>query len=422
MRYRVALVLIACVLLWSLPLLARPAETLFPGSQAYDAAVRVREGQRSTLFEIAAASLPLEPLRAIAFITIIGLVCGALGLTMVGMRAGLTLPQLLLAIGVYGVAGLSLLRDPSAALAIGLGWLAFALLSRRWYVGAIIALLAALVHPMLLVVIALLALSALLADRHGWRGIIIASVIVAAGALWWKGITLPHFTTPVIGVLAEFGVAGVGVMMMLASWHGVLHIWPSMAPRGRVLLILWLVAGAVSLPIALALAPLTAALAAVTITSIWKTQWRHMLLRDLTLFAIACGVLLTLVGGIVGIVRAPPTVEEAGAFRMVLSDALVLTADDVAPWVRWWSGAKTVPTPAVPGGIEAFWRLRDPDNATQTLAAAGADTVVVTPAMRSLLWASDDDGILFLLGRPALFEQTLNTSAAAAYRHRPQTS
>jgi hypothetical protein len=441
----VGMILLSAVL-WSVPSAMRQSDVPFPWYDSYDDAHMVKEWRGSLLDSDSRTGQPrlLNPAHValawvggdtLGYLRVAGVlsgVAGAVGLWLLLRRTSMTLRASLLTMAIFGVSTVGLFAVPtSRGIMVGFTLLAAGLvvqgsLLSRVFAG-ILVVIVGLSGP-IEALHAVLVVAGLLIWQRKFGLALLYSVLCVFGAIvWWPLLagaqSLFSFSIPVVGILSEFGARpGVGVMVWLISMVGLAVLWQK-SKRAAVLLTGATVYASVSVVGAIYAAPLWSALSAFGIMMLFERQWRYPTLQTLSLFAVACGMVFSLIAVSFAIVNAPPTTAIAQGMREV--DGRVLTYPPVADWVKWWSDAEVVYDTHASSAkvldeqasdLGFLWYNRDAKNATVVLDRLGVDDVVVTKAMREgQVWGSDEEGLLFLLDKSEMFKKGFSNGEVEVY-------
>ena len=178
-------------------------------------------------------------------------------------------------------------------------------------------------------------------------------------------------------------------------------------------------------------APLWSALAAIGIMYLYDREWRYPELKTLSMFAVGCGVLLSLLTVMTSAISAPPTVGFVEGITMLGAGDVVLTQPLNADWIKYWSPAVVAyddhgsppERRARDQTLMQVWYGRDLHNTTVFLDALGVNTILVTPAMRhGGVWTRDEEGLLFLLENSEMFKKRFSNSEVEVWNYLPRST
>lgn len=423
------------VLIWSIPGFLRAQEVPVAWSASYDDAVLVRSGNAQN--PVYPLLTPFETLSSMRFAAVIAGVAALSGLYLVLRRLNFDVGTIAVALGLFAVSTLSLFlfTVPTAltfAVASALLAAGCVLSDRRWErgIGLLLTGVAASmgVVPSLHVLVITVGLA--LWRRRYWQAALQGGVVVAAAMTWWMAAAVPasFWTFPLAGVLTEFGSRpGVGVMEWIIAAIGAGWLWRCRSKPAAVCWSLVFVYASMSVPGAAFAVGLWPALGAIALVGLFNKEWRFDMLKSLSIIAVCCGLLFSLLSMTMAIRHAPPTPTLMAGIATLHGDDRVLTHPDVAAWVRFGSSASVVFGPHLSAEEEAardaflasVWYNRDLANVTRALDAAGVTAVVVTRDMRAgQVWWREEEGLLFLLDNSEKFRKEFANSEMEIYRRR----
>ncbi len=429
MRYAHLLLLLACAMVWLVPLVMRDSQAPLPFSASYSDAAASRDGSANPFLFI----LSLIPFSTLHAFLIMSVICGILGGIGVWLLLRLINTDIILqslALVLYSLSVLHVVAEPTAIgcaallvpLAVGLS------AGRYWVMGVVLSSLLALGGPVETFFAAVVPALTLLLFRKPLRSVIALAVPGVVGALVWgaelgKSVVIPHIAPG--WVFSQLGVRpGIDLWIWLLALIGIFTYWNRMTSPVKLSLLAGLVICSI-FPIAVVFAlPAFGVLAAFGGDGLWKARWANPTLRDLTFMVIVCGVLLSLFLGIRMFSEAPPNEGIAQGMAVIPSSASVITDPQVMPWVKWWSPAivsaysmktqdKIIERDQI---LSQLWYGRNLDDATRIMEGLGADTIVITPQMRTSIWTKPDQGVLFLINGET-FRVLSNYSGVESYTH-----
>ena len=450
-------VIVASMALWSVPALVRDSSALLPWTASYDDLHLSRAWHGTLVVQDAQSGQPrlLGLLHGVVgtlggtvlVLRIVGLLGGiaaCVGLWLVLRKSTLPLRTCLLAVVLFGASGaaITLFGVPSSSgFAVGVAMLALGLVVQESFVssiaGVVLGSAVAIGGPVPALHMALMGTAALvLQRRYRWA---LAFLLVPFGAgllVWWPLVTrvLPDawWSLPVFGALAEFGARpGIGVMEWLLGVIGAGVLWTRSHKRLALIVAALVVYTSTSVHALAFGAPLWSVLAAIAIMHLYEREWRYPELKTLAMFAVGCGVLLSLLTVITTSIAAPPRAALVEGLGMLTPDDVVLTQPSIADWVVAWSSARVVyddhgssqERRARDQTLASLWYGRDVRNATIVLDALGVDTILVTRAMRQGgVWTRDEEGFLFLLENSEMFKKRFSNGEVEVWNYTPRSN
>jgi hypothetical protein len=448
-KWLAVVAIVLSMALWLVPSFVRDPLTPFPGYASYDDAhlctqwhgrLLTQDSQVKEIRLLTPMNVLLSyagcSLAALRWLGIFSSLAAALGVWLLLQRTMLPLRTRILAMALFGVSSLTMYLaavPSSTTFVVGLSILAAGLAVQDSpyprLLAALVAVPVAMSGPVPALNLAIILAGLSLWQQRARAALAYALWTVATGALVWWQITLAAsfgWTLPVFGVLAEFGARpGVGIMEWLIAMIGIGIVWQTSTKRNALMFIAATVYASISSAATALAAPLWSALGAIAIVSLYERHWRYSFLRTLSLFAVGCGLLLSVLAVTSAIITAPPSPQIVEGIRSLAPDRTVLTYPAVADWVKWWSGAavlyddhpltqkESVEHEVV---LAQLWEERDLKNATRTMDSLGVDAVVVTQEMRKgLVWSADEEGLLFLLERSEMFKKVFSNDEIQVY-------
>jgi len=355
------LVIILAVLLWLAPVLIRDSAVPFPGSATYEQA--------------AGFSGVVPALSSILVLRIISLVAGIATL-----------------LSIWSILG----WQPRIVRIIAC-------------IFAAVALMPLIAAPQTATV--LIAAAAVLIAAVSYAGV--AHACIVSLLLLIVSLATHEWVFPFIGVLADFG-GSIPAVVWLSAVIGLVLNWTSL-PR-LVVMVIALVLFFTSINAASVLAlPAWCAVASLGVYALWKRQWHTRVLRDLSMFAIAAGMIFFVIVTLSQIAGSQPSVAVAEIAQELGINDRVLALPSHAGWFDWWSSASVIARPAT----DSIWQMRNAVNVSRVMNESGINALIVTPAMKnSLVWHREKEGLLFVLNTSGLFSLDAQNAGVQLWRMR----
>ncbi len=399
-----AAVCIAAVLLIPLGLRAYAGWPTLPGSESYDALVRISYGTDMPT--------PYDLLLSIAQMVNLGwLLPMAIGLAALLAFVAFLTPRF--GAPLAGIAGIALAISPpllvagtrhsAPLLALLLFLLALLDGGRRWRQALLIAL-GTVLAPLPGVALAIV-LSAIRGFERDRTGAIAGVFAIAAAYLWsfaWTGHALTLFggISPSFRVLAEFGVAGgVSVFAVILAAYGAhtatrpVHAWGALLLTIVLLLLIPTFALFASLLISL--------LAARGVLAMVRRRWDLELLRQVLLVIIVCASIFTIITTVRDIAHEQPSDRLVSVLTYIGEQRRpggVLTDPSLSSMVIYYSGrSPALSSDASQEDITRSFLVRDAQETYDLLERTDTSFVLITKEMRHGLFTRSDEGMLFLL-------------------------
>ena len=400
-----AILYIVAISLIPLGLRAHAGWPTLPGSESYDALVRISHIATS-------APTPYDLLLSVAEPAGLGwLLPMAIGLaTLLAFVAILTSR---FGAPLAGIAGIALAISPpflvastrhsAPLLALLLFLLATFDNGRPWRHALAIAA-GILLAPLPGVVFSLVVATIRLVKRDRVGALVGLSAIVAA-YLWsyaWTGRALMLFggISPSSRVLAEFGVVGgVSVFAVILAAYGAhtaprpVHAWGALLLTALLLLLIPTLALFGSLIISL--------LVARGVLTMLRARWDLELLRQVLLVIIVCASIFTIITTVRDIAHEQPTDRLVSVLTYIGEQRRpggVLTDPSLSSMVIYYAGrAPALSSDASEEDVARSFLVRDAQETYDLLERTDTSFVLITKEMRHGLFTRSDEGMLFLL-------------------------
>jgi hypothetical protein len=275
--------------------------------------------------------------------------------------------------------GLAALTSPILGLLCGVALLAYHIWQRRTVIAVLIGI----------------ALGCAITWHLAWRG------VVAYEEIFLRNVTPQLFF--------EFGLpVGVSIFFLIIGIYGIVVGFTGRRIMIGLLLMALLLMTAAFPSITVVLVVALSILVGHAVHHLLTVSWRLLMLQESLLILIACIGIFLLITASRERIADMPSAELSHALITLRNQervGAVLTAPEYAPLVEYYSGREAMFSAEDTERAAALFSSRNSDLTYRTMSDSDVAYVLITGSMRESIFASSDEGILFLLQHGGRFVQ-----------------